>query len=162
VARKEIDIPITGDAENRDAGKIFHIVEMPAEQGEKWALRLVFALGRSGVEIPGNIAEAGLAGIAALSLSSLLRMDFQLAEPLLDDMMRCVTIKPDTRHPDLMRPLFPEDIEEISTRLRLRSEWMNLHTGFSIADVLSILGLRRTPADETSPNTKTSPEPSGS
>ncbi len=128
--RKELDIRIAED--NRDTGKVFHIKEMPAYQVEKWALRCILALGRAGIDMPDDISRDGLAGIAAAGLQSLLKLDFSDAEPLLDEMLSCVTIKPDPARPEITRPLFTEDIEEVSTLMTLRMEVFTIHTGFSM------------------------------
>lgn len=130
MARKEADIVIND--EGRDKGKVFHIRELPAYQVEKWATRAILALGRAGVEMPEGMTSSGLAGIAYVGMTALKQMHFEDAEPLLDEMMTCVTIKPDPARPDVTRVLFPDDIEEISTLLKLRLEVFALHTGFSI------------------------------
>lgn len=128
--RKEIDVVIT--EEGRDRDKVFHIREMPAYQVEKWALRAVLALGRAGAEIPEGLQAAGLAGLAYAGLNGIIKLPFEDAEPLLDEMMTCVTIKPDPARPEVTRALWPDDIEEIATMFKLRKEVVSLHTGFSI------------------------------
>lgn len=130
MARKEIDIVIS--EEGRDRDKVFHIRELPAYQVEKWATRALLALGRSGVEIPDNIGANGVAGLAYLGFTALMKMDYADAEPLLDEMMACVSIKPDPARPDVTRVLFPDDIEEVATIFKLRMEVFTLHTGFSL------------------------------
>lgn len=128
MARKVAQIKI--DTEGRDLGKVFQITEMPAAQAEKWALRVFLAMAKSGIEVPEDIANAGLAGVAMMGLRSLGGMDWQYAEPLLDEMMTCAAIIPDPLKPNVVRFLVADDIEEIATRLRLRKEIFNLHTGF--------------------------------
>jgi hypothetical protein len=49
-------------------------------------------------------------------------------------MMDCVNIQ----MPAITRALFENDIEEISTILKLRQAVFELHTGFSLADLVSI------------------------
>ena len=105
---------------------------MPAYQAEKWAMRCILALGKSGVDLPDNIAASGFAGVAAAGLEALMKLDFADAEPLLDEMLSCVTIKPDPSRPDITRALFTDDIEEVTTFVRLRMEVFTLHTGFSM------------------------------
>ncbi len=138
---------VTIDTEGRDKGKTFFIREMAAVPAEKWAMRALSAMGRAGVPIPADLENSGMAGIAAAGVRSLVTMDFADAEELLDEMMRCVQFMPDPSKPDIVRPLVdagPDgegaDIEEVATRLRLRSEVIALHLGFSIADALSKLG----------------------
>lgn len=130
--RKEVDWTASHE---RDAGKVFHLTEMPAMQAEKWAMRALFAIARAGVEV-GDVVDgtAGMQGIALLGVQALLRMNFADAEPLLDEMLQCVTIKPDPNNRMIVRPLDAFDIEEVQTLLSLRNEVIRLHTGFSLAD----------------------------
>lgn len=140
MARKTAIVQIQDD--NRDRGKIFHLLEMPATQAERWAIRAFQALARSNVDIPEDIASAGLAGIATMGLRALSRMDELSLVILMDEMMLCVSFQPDPRKPDIVRPLMDDDIEEVATRLRLRMEVFTLHTGFSMAGG----GLNTTPS----------------
>ena len=132
MARKQV--MITVDKKGRDFGKVFLINEMPASQAEKWAARCFFAMAKSGVEIPEDIKESGLAGIAALGIKALGGVNFDDAEILLDDMFRCISIIPDPSKQNIIRNLIDDDIEEISTRLMLRKEVFNLHTSFFTGD----------------------------
>jgi hypothetical protein len=128
MARKEITITI--EDSGRDQGKVFLIKEMAASQAEKWAARAFLALAKSGVDIPDDIENAGLAGIAALGVKALSGMTFAEAEPLLDEMMACVSIIPDPKRPSVTRHLIEDDIEEIKTRLKLRAEVFKIHFDF--------------------------------
>lgn len=134
--RKEVDYIIAH--EGRDKGKVFHLTEMPAMKAEKWAMRALFAVARSGVDIGEALdGTSGMQGIALVGMQALFRMDFVDAEPLLDEMLQCVTVKPDPNNPMLVRALFETDIEEVSTLLSIRDEVLRLHTGFSLADAAS-------------------------
>lgn len=130
--RKEVDIAIAADG--RDKGKIFHITEMPALKAEKWGIRAMLALQAAGVILPDYAVSAGMAGVAAHGMAALNRLEFSSVEPLLDEMMECVQIKPS---PQITRKCIESDIEEIATILQLRHEVFFLHTGFSVADLLS-------------------------
>jgi hypothetical protein len=121
---------VTISREGRDQGKVFLLTEMPASQAEKWAARAFFALARSGVDVPEDIAEAGFAGIAVLGLKALGGIHFVDAEPLMDEMFACIRILPSAARPDIVRDIHEQDIEEVATRLQLRMEVFNLHTGF--------------------------------
>ncbi|MFL9904276.1 hypothetical protein PQR71_40165 [Paraburkholderia fungorum] len=123
-------LTITLDADGRDQGKVFLLREMPPSQAEKWAMRAFLALAKSGVQIPDDISSAGLAGIAALGLKALSGLSFEDAEPLMDEMFSCISIIPDPSRPNVVRALIEDDIEEVSTRLRLRKEVFGLHTNF--------------------------------
>jgi hypothetical protein len=134
MARKEIDFTISeGTAEtNRDFGKTFHIREMGAKPAEEWAMQALMIAAKNGVDI-GEAEGRGMAGIAILGAAALLKGNFYEIKPLLDEMMTCVSIKPDPRNPQIQRPLIDDDIEEIATRINLRREVLNLHVNFSTA-----------------------------
>ena len=131
MARKVLDITVS--AEGRDKGKVFQITEMPASQGERWALKAFLALAKSGVDVPEDIMSSGMAGIAILGLRALSGMSFFEAEPLLVEMFQCVKIIPDPSKPLVVRALIEDDIEEIQTRMMLRKETLMLHVNFSVA-----------------------------
>ncbi|MDH2051161.1 hypothetical protein [Achromobacter marplatensis] len=135
MARKQATVSIS--AEGRDKGKVFVLTELPAYEAEDWAGRALFALMNAGVEIPDNIAEAGLAGVAALGIKALTKLPYDSAKPLLDSMMKCVQIQPS---PSVVRPLVDDDIEEVATLLTLRKEILGLHMDFSMAVAQSISG----------------------
>jgi len=121
---------VTIDAEGRDQGKTFLLREMSASQAEDWAVRVILAAARGGVEIPDDIAQAGLAGVAAMGLKMLGGMRFEDAKPLLDEMFSCIQIVPDPAKPQVVRYLIEDDVEEVVTRLKLRKEVFALHTDF--------------------------------
>lgn len=116
--------------EGRDKGKVFLLTELSAADAEDWAMQAFFALLNSGVEIPDDAAEMGLAGIATIGFAALGKLDFIRAKPLLDRMMTCVQIIPDPSRPNVIRALDPSDIEEVATRLMLRKEVFGLHVNF--------------------------------
>lgn len=126
---------LTVTREGRDKGKAFLLTEMPSMQTFKWAYRAFGAMTRSGLEIPQNIADMGMAGVLAMGLKAILGADFREAEPLLDELTACVTRIEDAL-PD-GRPLVETDIEEPSTIATLHSGVLELHTGFSVAAYLS-------------------------
>ncbi|MGK8226360.1 hypothetical protein ACDY94_03730 [Escherichia coli] len=131
MARKEIDYSVDGD--NRDTGKLFRITEMPATEAEWWAIRAGLAMAKNGVEVPDNIADMGMHEMARIGLGMLTKVDPVDAKPLLDELMKCVKIIPDPSNRNIVRSLVDSDIEEVSTRLKLRAEVFKLHVGFSQA-----------------------------
>lgn len=165
MARKTelVTIPLEG----RDKGKCFLITEMSAAAGERWATRALLMLGRSGIYVPEELQGAGMAVLARYGVSALLRVNYEDAEPLLAEMMRCVRFVPNQRKPEFSRDLVVtqdgegDDVEEVATLLYLRAKVFELHTGFSLADALSPMGA---PAESTgNPNpTPTSPPASAS
>lgn len=158
---------VTIEAEGRDRGKSFLITEMSAMAAEKWAAKALLALGRAGAEVPDEALEAGMLGILAAGLAAFRKMDFADAEPLLDEMMGCITFVGDparkdalTGHP-VSRPIAwgdttqDGDIEEVSTLLTLRGEALEVHTGFSVTAALS--NLAAAVQNSSRPATPTSP-----
>ena len=135
MARKESTVTIT--TEGRDKGKVFVLTELSCAQSEEWATRALFAMMNAGVEIPDNLMSAGLAGIAALGLQSLTKINYDAAKPLLDEMFTCIQIRPSQ---NVTRELVESDIEEVATRLQLRKEILYLHIDFFTAAAPSTSG----------------------
>lgn len=122
----------------RDKGKIFEITEMSSDKGERWAIRALLAITNTGVKLPEGAVSAGMAGVAALGLDALIgalgKLDFNTVEPLLAEMWDCVKFKPSENV--AARPVLQGDcgdIEEISTRIKLRADCFKLHINFSQA-----------------------------
>lgn len=126
--------------EGRDLGKLFVITEMSAAQAESWATRALLALIGANTNIPDDLAQLGTAGLAELGLRSLASLKYEVAEPLLEEMLECVEIVPDPAKTHVRRALIEDDIEEVGTRLALRLEWWSLHMGFLLAVAPSISG----------------------
>lgn len=154
MARKVVTVTI--DASNRDAGKVFEITEMSAMRAEKWATRALLAVTKSGVEIPEDIARAGLAGVAALGIKIFSGVKYEDAEPLLREMMECVAIIPNPADRRVKRALVEDDIEEVSTLLKLREDVFALHLNFSPAAFRSKLASAAAGMTAVSPNIATS------
>lgn len=155
--RKELDVTITDLG--RDQGKVFHLKEMPASRAEKWAMRALMLVARANADL-GELAGMGMQGIAMLGIQSIMKIDFEDAEPLLDEMMECVSIKPDPKNPNVIRNLIDDDIEEIGTRIFLRQKIIELHVGFSMGGALSTPTSEPKEAVPPSSNIRTSPAPS--
>lgn len=155
MARKTKTVTIS--TEGRDQGKAFYITEMSAFAAEKWATRAISAMARSGVDMPEEVLDAGMAGILVLGAKAILSVDFMEAEPLLEEMMACVQLIPDPSKPEVMRRVHEDDIEEVSTLVFLRNEVLEIHLGFSIAAALSKLGAAAKQAPNSN-GTLTSPE----
>lgn len=151
--RKSAQITITD--EGRDKGKVFLITEMPAEQGESWAMRVLLALMASGAQLPENYPSLGMAGLAEMGFKALATLRWDTLQPLLAEMFSTVQIKPDRKNPNVTRELIESDIEEIMTRVTLRKEWWNLHMGFLSAVAPSLIE-RANPAAKKSSHTATS------
>lgn len=118
--------------EGRDKGKQYLITEMDADRAESWALRALMALAGGTRGIPPELVKAGMAGLAEVGVAALVGLSWDQAKPLLDEMMDCVQIVPDPKAPNVVRPLVDGagDIEEVSTRIKLRAEVWKIHVDF--------------------------------
>ena len=125
--------------EGRDKGKTFLLTELSASKAEAWAMRAILALMAGGVELPEGFERLGMAGMAEVGIKALAGLKWEVAEPLLAEMWECVRIMPDPARPNVIRNLIEEDIEEITTRIKLRAEVWKLHTGFLKAAAPSLL-----------------------
>lgn len=133
MTRKTTSVTFGEDA-GRDAGKTYVITEMSAAQAEDWAWRALLALGHAGFVMPDGLEAAGMAAMAVVGINSLINIQWAEAKPLLDEMIGCVQFKPSEEAQ--VRPLFADDIEEVSTRVRLRKAVWDLHVDFSAAAAL--------------------------
>ena len=115
----------------RDKGKTYLITEMAATQAERWAIRTLLAVGNAGIDIPEGLASQGMAGLLAVGYMNLLKIPFDSARPLLDEMMGCIQYAPSA---NIKRPLIEDDIEEVTTRLQLRKAVWNLHLDFFLTE----------------------------
>lgn len=138
MARKTINYTVQD--KGRDKGKVFVLTEMDSDQGERWAMRAILALANENVEIPDGLERMGMAGLVQIGISSLAKLRYEVAEPLLDEMWDCVEAIPDPGKPHIKRALVSSDTEEISTRLKLRLEVLKLHVDFLKAVAPSLFG----------------------
>lgn len=139
MARKIKTVEI--EAEGRDKGKVFVLTEMPASRSEEWAVRVFQGMARSKIDVSPELSRSGLAGIAVLGLHALAGLSFDDLKPLMAEMFACIQIRPNPREPKVVRDLIEDDIEEVKTRLKLRDEVFELHTGFSLAGAASLSAL---------------------
>jgi hypothetical protein len=123
------------DAEGRDRGKTFFITEMSAFDAERWGYKAISAMARSGVDIDEDMMDAGIAGLAQVSIRAIATMSFAEADPLMREMMACIQFVP--AGTNLRRALVESDVSEVATILLLRDEVLNLHVGFSVRDAIS-------------------------
>lgn len=128
--RTRIFTVVTDDPDNRDKGKKFLITEKYSDDAEWWATRCLLAILGSNQEAP-DLDDMTLAKLAEVGLKGFADLTPEKVKPLLDEMMECVSfMPPDNPNPNYSRELKREDIEEVSTRLELRGEIFDLHTGF--------------------------------
>ncbi len=131
--RHELTVTIPFDG--RDKGKVFHITEWDAEKAETWGIRAIAAVAKSGRAIPEAIQGTGMMGIATMGLQAMMDIDTELVIGLLNELLDCVKYQPDPKQEAVRRPLIKDDIEEVKTRLFLKSEVFTLHTGFTFAGI---------------------------
>lgn len=126
----------------RDRGKVYFLKEWPAARAERWGEKMLIALSRSNSELKMSLSGIGMEGIAIMGINALMMggIDPDAVLPLWDELLECVRIIRDPRHPEVIQDIVSDDdIEEVSTRLFLRSEVLRLHTNFSPADALSAM-----------------------
>jgi hypothetical protein len=149
--RKTERFPIT--SEGRDKGKIFILTEMPADQGERWAIRALLALTNTGAAIPEEALGAGMAGLAAVGIQALGLLNHAQVQPLLDELWpTCVRIIPPNEKlmPQEIISGINSQIQEVKTRFEIYRALLKLHTGFSMpaelptSDSLDLAGVAKT------------------
>lgn len=137
---------ITITSPGRDRGKTFELTEMSADAGERWALRMLLALSRGGIEIPAGMFDGGWSGLANIwpyllitGLRGLHGAQWAEVEPLMNEMLDCVTWVPPGAGVPPQRIYGGADsqIEEVATRIELRKAVIELHLGFSLAGAAS-------------------------
>lgn len=113
----------------RDKGRVFLITEMSAAHADNWAMRALIALANSGADLGGISPQQGMIGMARVALDALGRLKADDAIPLLNELLDCVQIIPESGRP---RPLNMDfnDVEDFTTLWRLRKEVFALHTDF--------------------------------
>lgn len=131
MARKELYYTV--EDKGRDNGKKFYIREMSATQAEWWAIRAILAMANNGINLPDNLSDMGMAGMAKVGLEMVAKIPPEDARPLLDELMKCVQAVPNPADQNIKRPLIDDDTEEVMTRLKLRAEAFKLHVDFLIA-----------------------------
>jgi len=136
MARKTINYTVV--TEGRDKGKTFVITEMDADKAEAWAFRALLAIMANNAELPDGLERMGVAAMVEIGIKAISGLKWEVAKPLLDEMMECVTFSPDPLKPHVTRKLFDGDIEELMTRVKLRGEIWKLHTDFFAAVRASI------------------------
>lgn len=183
MARKTSTYTVTED--NRDKGKVFLITEMPPMQAEKWAMRAGLALAHAGSDIGTLLQDIGMVAFAMMSPSlkddaavqdqagrtaaraaiyALSGLNFAEAEPLLDELLGCVSVVNDGGQLVAPRPLsqYITAVEEPTTLFNLRKETIILHVGFLRGGANSTSGSQVPPSQQAfnSPSMSTSPAPS--
>ena len=139
----------------RDNGKSFLLIEMAARPAEKWAARAFLALSHAHADIPPGImasygkAKGDMRQVAEMA-GLIGHMHFPELDPLMDELMGCISWLVDPGPPPVIRSINDsgtgnDDIEEVTTRQRLRSEVVDLHVGFLLpAAILNLIAVGST------------------
>lgn len=155
--RKTRKLTIEGNPEeNRDAGKVFLITEVSAVQAEEWGLRALMALGTSGIVVPQEVADAGVIGVVMIGYQAFMGASPAEVLPLWREMLpACVSqwVSSEVSH-----PWNPTLVEETSTLLKLRQNILELHTGFTLAEIALNFKTKISALKSNSPDTSTSPD----
>lgn len=110
----------------RDAGKVFKVTEMPAFQMDRWATRALLALGKAK---KGGILTIGSMSIEDL-LSSLSGVNYEEAEPLLQELLECCSFVKNGQSIVLKKDVIDGIVEDWTTLFKLRMEALTLCIGF--------------------------------
>lgn len=121
-------------SEGRDKGKTFVLTEMPADQGERLANRIIFALLNTGAAVPEEALGAGWAALAALGLQAIGQLKSETVQAILDDAWAAsVMYEHSPKIPlQLITAGVNSQIEEVKTRYEITLGLWKLHTGFSL------------------------------
>lgn len=130
MARKTLVYTIT--ANNRDKGKKFLITEMSPRVGHAWATRVLFGIMNSGVDMPAEWLNNGMAGVAQAGFRAIGSIRPEMGEPLMLDLLTCVQAMPNPEDPNVLRSDWDADVEEATTIFQLQYKAFELCTGFSI------------------------------
>lgn len=162
MARKEAIVTIQG---GRDDSRQYHILEMSALKAERWAAKALLAIVESGTDIPDLDPNAGIQALAAVGLKGIMGLRFESLEPLLDEMLECVSYLRKPNDTTTKTKITPENcdlyIEDVSTLVKLRAEVLSVHLGFSLAEKISAsLPGQEEKAGATTQATQTPPDTS--
>lgn len=133
MARKTKEVFIDS---GRDKGNIYVITEKSALESEKFFVKLLLSVGKNtnlGEVIANQGSLTALANKEAI-LELLLSLDFDVAQELMNEMLTCVEFKYVIKGITDTRPLVKEDIQDLSTLMKLREEVISLHVNFTNAE----------------------------
>lgn len=135
---REVRIQKPAEGENRDAGKVFIVMEVDAVQAEEWGLRALMALGTGGIQIPPELLSLGILAIPLVGYQVFMGAKEEAVLPLWREMLpACVKIKHSDSNFEKFNPANANHVEEVSTLLELRKTVLELHTGFTLAELTS-------------------------
>ncbi len=110
-----------------DAGKVFTITTLPAQQLELWAIRAFLLAAQVGVHVPDDLVGAGVASLGAADWNALAKAPWSELEPLLSAMTGCFGIAAPGRTSGAGRALKLADVADAGVLIALRVEWIRMH-----------------------------------
>lgn len=135
--RREREVRIAGEG-NRDAGKVYIVKEVDAVTAEEWGLRALMALGTGGIQIPPELMGLGILAIPLIGYQVFMGAKEEAVLPLWREMLpACVSVKQSNTVFEKFNPANVNHVEEVSTLLELRKAVLEIHTGFTIAELTS-------------------------
>lgn len=131
MSRKETII----DIQDREQLLTFKIREMPASKLESWIMRSLLLLTASNVQVPaGSDANAAGAFLLEHGLTALGNVEFEKAQPLLDDLLSCCSRVVENIEERCTPQSVDAYILDVKTLFRLRMEAFKLNLGFLLPD----------------------------
>jgi len=134
----------------------FKIREMPAMKLESWLARAGLLLAGTGafdgkeVATPGDAIQKAGAMLSQGGISALANIDYEKAQPLLDDLLACCS-RVDAGIEQKMTPETVDGIiEDVRTLFALRKEALLLNMGFFMGGESSVIPSDGTPSPEQS------------
>lgn len=129
MARKERIVEI----QDREQLLTFKVKEMPATQLERWMIRAVLAIADSGANLSDS-SDIGAAGnyIAENGMAALAGLDYEKAEPLLNELLGCCSRVVERVEERCTPQTVDAYIEDVKTLFKLRLEALKLNLGFFV------------------------------
>ena len=127
MARKEKIITI----QDREQELTFKIREMSATRLESWIIRTLLLVAASGAEVGVN-TDIGKAGeyLAEHGLAALGHVEFEKAEPLLDELLGCCSRMVENVEERCTPQSMDGYVQDVATLFRLKLEAIKLNLGF--------------------------------
>ena len=146
MARKSITLTL----QDRDQELTFKIKEMSAVQLEGWMCRALLLMAGSGIQVP-NTADIRAAGayLAEKGLVALGNVDFEKAQPLLDELLGCCSRVVEKVQERCTPATVDAYIQDVKTLFTLRMEALKLNLGFSMPDIEKLSGYLGARSTET-------------
>lgn len=135
--RKEVIITI----EDRGQPLTFKIREMSAIRLESWIIRALLIIAGSGTQVPeGSDIRAAGAFLAEKGLGAFSNIDFDKAQPLLDELLGCCSRVVEKVEERCTPQSVDNYIMDVTTLFKLRMEAIKLNLGFLGPEVERLSG----------------------